>query len=273
MRTAEALGTVPRQDLYSFLYEHNLPAFFLTHAETNYGFGWRRIMVDLRDTRFFYPGDFASYSANITGEYLNDSDAVVLGEALLQALAALATTLDQGERVKNSLQLDGFQVDPNGPRLIALEGPISEAAEEDALNVLLRESGLPNTVTIRRHVADAQSLFVDTKHHPSLNESRNILQALVDEISAMTHQRGEHLIGLPGGTANRIKYLAEVGFFTADENSAFLSAWGALSAGSHPGVPDREEARIGLVLALEFGQLLLWKYRDWAKNAHRKFSK
>jgi hypothetical protein len=51
-----------------------------------------------------------------------------------------------------------------------------------------------------------------------------------------------------------------VGFFTADEKSSLLSGWGSLSAGSHPGVPEREQARIGLVVALEFGQLLMWKF-------------
>jgi hypothetical protein len=63
-------------------------------------------------------------------------------------------------------------------------------------------------------------------------------------------------VKLPGGTGNRIEFLTKVGFFTSDEQTAFNSAWGSLSAGSHAGVPEREQARIGLVLALEFGQLI-----------------
>jgi len=74
-----------------------------------------------------------------------------------------------------------------------------------------------------------------------------------------------------GGTTNRIEYLRNVGFFTPDEQAALNSAWGSLSAGAHPGVPEREQARIGLTLALEFGQLLLMKFTNWKANAYLCF--
>ena len=110
------------------------------------------------------------------------------------------------------------------------------------------------------------------KYHPSLNESRNVLQCLVDNISSDTEKSGDHSTKLPGGTANRIGYLREVGFLTLDEEAALKSAWGPLSAGSHPGVPERDEARLGLILALEFGQLLLLKFGNWKKGGFKKFS-
>jgi hypothetical protein len=72
--------------------------------------------------------------------------------------------------------------------------------------------------------------------------------------------------------ANRLQYLQDVGFFTSDEKTAFGAAWGFLSAGSHPGIPSRDEARIGLILSLEFGQLLLLKFANWAANGFRGFS-
>lgn len=115
-------------------------------------------------------------------------------------------------------------------------------------------------------------LFEVGKVHPSLGESRNIIQALIDGISTETAAHGKHSAKLPGGTSNRIGYLKDVGFLTPDEQAAFNSAWGTLSAGSHPGVPEREQARIGLVLALEFGQLLLMKFTNWKANAYRGFS-
>jgi hypothetical protein len=68
-----------------------------------------------------------------------------------------------------------------------------------------------------------------------------------------------------------MEYLRKFGFFTFDEENSFRSAWGALSAGSHPGVPARDEARIGLVPALELGQLLLLKFEKWKANACRSF--
>lgn len=259
--------------LYNFLYEHDFPDWFVTHARTHYDFNWQRILVDLRNTRFFFPGDFADSSHNITGDYLGEREAVAAAEVLILKLAGLTATLQRAEALRNALQLDGYAVDAASNRLIPLEGPVSAHEEEDALNSLVESSALPNAATIRKHMSDAHSLFVDGKHHPSLGESRNILQALIDGISVVTDRKGGHPVGLPAGTANRIDYLGEVEFLTSDENSAFRSAWGALSAGSHPGVPEREEARIGLVLALEFGQLLLIKWQNWSANGYRTFSK
>ncbi|MGH9437508.1 MAG: hypothetical protein ACRD22_06320 [Terriglobia bacterium] len=123
-------------------------------------------------------------------------------------------------------------------------------------------------------MADARNEYIAGNNHPSLNESRSFIQALIDDIAVETERPGGHKPGIPSGTANRIAYLRQVGFFTSDEEkSAFGSAWGMLCAGSHPGVPAKHMARIGLVLALEFGQLLSLKFQDWKKNHCRGFSK
>ncbi len=257
--------------MYQYLYEHDFPDWFVTHARSHYDFNWQEILVDLRNTRFFYPG-YCDHMSNITGKFLDEQQAAELSDFLIERLAALATTLSQGQGLVNSLQLDGYQVDTQRLCLVPLEGPVSAQAEEDALDTLLRISGIRNSGTVRKHISDANSLFVQGKHHPSLNESRNILQALIDDISIETDRQGAHSLKLPGGTANRIRYLSDVGFLTTDEKAAFESAWGALSGGSHPGVSERDEARIGLILALEFGQLLLLKFVNWSKNHYKKFA-
>jgi hypothetical protein len=66
--------------------------------------------------------------------------------------------------------------------------------------------------------------------------------------------------------------LKTTSFLSDDEEAAFKSGWGALSAGSHPGVPEREQARITLILALEFAQLLLIKFTNWRANAYCRFA-
>lgn len=157
-------------------------------------------------------------------------------------------------------------------KLVSLEGPVSAQAEEDRLTSIVKNSGLPKSTIILRHIEDAHSLYAEGKDHPSLNESRNLIQSLIDGISTETNTHGKHSIGLPGSMKDRIEYLTKVGFFNADEEASFKSGWGSLSAGSHPGVPERELARIGLVLALEFGQLLLMKFTNWKANAYRRFS-
>ena len=267
----EVLETATARDgAARVLYENDFPDWFVKHAEQSYTFDWECILRDVRSTSFFFPG-YCDSRSNITGGYLNGSDARNLGEALIRRLAALATTLQGSASLVNSLQLEGLQANSRTLELLQLEGPVSAQVEEDGLRALVRRAGLPNSATIFAHATDAHDLFEDRRYHPSLNESRNLLQSLVDDISTETDSRGGHATALPGGTANRIRYLGDVGFLTPDEQDAFRSAWWALSAGSHPGVPEQDEARIGLILALEFGQLLLLKYENWRNHGHRTF--
>ncbi len=273
VRVMEVLeGHGGKVNMSRFLYEHEFEDWFVIHAESYYYFDWQRILMALRNTQFFYPSTTYFSSNSILGKPLSRSDAEVLGECLIQRLAALATTFQNGETVARSLEIDGFQVNQEKLSLVPLEGPVSEQEEEDRFAALVRASGLPRAETILKHARDAQTLYIDRKDHPALNESRNFLQALIDDISIETDRHGGHGLGLPGATANRIGYLRQVGFLTADEETAFCSAWGTLSAGSHPGVPAREEARIGLILALEFGQLLLLKFANWRANRYTRLS-
>lgn len=266
-----AAAQLSDEKMSRLLYEHDFPDWFVTQARSFFYFNWDDIVIQLRSGRFFFASRGYSSSGNITGEYLSDRQAQDCGELLIERLAALATTLATGDAVTNSLQLDGFAVDVPHLRLVPLEGPVSAQEEEDALTTMVKQAGIGNSQTLLKHIADANGLYVDGRYHPSLNESRSLLQSLIDEISGDTHNSGAHHVGFPGGTANRIDYLEKVGFLTADEVSAVKSAWGALSAGSHPGVPPREEARIGLILTLEFGQILLLKYENWKSNAYRRF--
>jgi hypothetical protein len=254
------------------LYANNFRDWFVRHAGEFYRWNWTRILIDMRNGRFFQNPYSYGASSSITGEYLSETSAKGLGEFLIQRLAAFATALPSGEPVLRSLQLDGFDVDRANLKLVPLEGPVNAQQEEDRLNRLVKDSGLPNSTVVLAHIHDAHSLYVEGRYHPSLGESRNIIQSLIDEISTETEAHGGHTTNLPGGTGNRIRYLREVAFFTPDDEAAYGAGWGTLSAGSHPGVPEREQARIGLVLALEFGQLLLIKFTNWKANAYRGFS-
>jgi hypothetical protein len=269
VRVMDALDTVPYKNRFRFLYGNGLPDWFVTRARVNYQFNWDQIIISLRNTRFFFP---SNSHFGILGQYQSVEDAQLRGEAVIRKLAAIAASLPNQDSLENSLQLDGYAIDKEQLLLVPLEGPVNAQAEEDALTALLRTSGLPNAATVEQHIKDANELFVQGRPHASLNESRNMLQALIDGISTETHQNRVHSRGFPRDTAGRILYLKDVAFFTTDEHDAFKSAWHALSAGSHPGVPAREEARIGLVLALEFSQLLLLKCANWSKNGYKTFS-
>ena len=257
------------------LYERDFPGWFIAQAEQRHGWNWPTILLDLRAGTFFYVRTGIGFvDSIITGHEhtLSEDQASLLGEGFIRKLAAFATTLPESESLLRSLQLDGFEVNKEKLKLVPLEGPVSAAEEEDRLTRLVKTSGMPKSAIILKHIADAQSLYSQGNDHPSLNESRSLIQALIDGISTETAAHGKHSTKLPGGTSLRIEFLTKVGFFTLDEKAAFNSAWGSLSAGSHPGVPEREQARFGLILALEFGQLLILKFANWKTNAYRRFS-
>jgi hypothetical protein len=272
MRALRQYGLERAPNYTELLYERDFPDFFIDHAKRwEYQWDWTRILMDLRNGSFLYYQNTYNRTS-ITGKPLAQSDARALGEWLIHRLAAFATILPTGEAVMRSLQLDGFDVDKDNLALVPLEGPVSAQEEEDRLSALIKDSGIPNAGTVLTHVSDAHSLYIGEKYHSSLNESRSFIQGLIDEISVETDKHGTHSTGLPGGTANRMDYLLRVGFLTQDEKTALQSAWGSLSAGSHPGVPEREQARIGMVLGLEFGQLLMMKFGNWKSNSYRTFS-
>lgn len=64
------------------------------------------------------------------------------------------------------------------------------------------------------------------------------------------------------GTKNKVDFLGKENILSTDEQAAFLSAWGFLSSGNHPGMSSEEEGRIGTILCLEFIQILLIKCRS-----------
>ncbi len=256
------------------LYANDFPDWFVIHARNQYSFDWREILPVVRNTKFFFPHTyFGGPGTSITGKpYLSKEDAAQTGERLLQRLAALASTLPEGEEVQRSLELDGFQVDQKNLRLMQLDSVTSQKEEEERVVTLVNQSCLPGSAVILRHLRDARDHFVQQKDHSSIGEARNFVQALLDGIGDETNAHGGHSIGYPAGMSNRLIYLEQVGFFTSDEKTAVGAAWGFLSAGNHPGIPNRDEARIALILSLEFGVMLLLKFSNWKSNAYRSFS-
>jgi|ERR1700733_801537 len=270
-------------DVAEKLYENDFPDWFIAQANRRHSWRWVSILVDLKRGTFFFDRDAMGRTGCIVGPgvaVFGEAEALSLGEFYVQKLAAFAVAFSPRSReatllaksLAHLLQLDGFDVDKAKLKLVPLEGPVSAQEEEDRLTTIVKNSGLPQSPVILKHIEDAYSLCAEGKDRPSLNESRSLIQALIDGISTETNTHGKHSTKLPGGTGNRIKYLKDVGFFTPDEETAYGAGWGTLSAGSHPGVPTGELARIGLILALEFGQLLLIKFANWKANAYRTFS-
>jgi len=164
------------------LYEHEFPDWFIGQATQRYDWTWPSLLIDLRRGTFFFVRDGIGGTVSIVPGHPHPAqgDAAAWGESLIQRLAAFAATLPGSEELVRSLQLDGFDVDKANWKLVSLEGPVSAQKEEDRLSKLVNNSGLPNGKIILKHIEDAFSLYAEGKDHPSLNESRNLIQALVD---------------------------------------------------------------------------------------------
>lgn len=252
------------------LYEHDFPNCVIERAE-EYNFNFQRILRHLHDGQFLFPT--GPNGPAISGEMASSEDDVVAwGNGMLGKLAAILVCSLNPSELRASLERDGYGVDCAKVDLIPLEGPVKIQEQDDVFRHLIQSVKFPHHNEILKHLTDATDLFSEVgKEHPGMNEARNFLQLLIDDISEETERVGGHSAGLPGGTKNRLEYLQKTGFFSGDELAAFGSAWGALSAGSHPGVPPRDEARIGLILAIEFGQLLVLKFKTWSGNKCQRF--
>ncbi len=188
---------------------------------------------------------------------------VTVGHALchqmLRRLTVLAFVESKSqstkERIRLSLQLDGFDV--SNQELKPIDGPVSVEEEKSRLLDNLRASKLGSQKVISTHIADAERLFNEGKHHAAIGEARSALQAVIDETAVLLESKIPRRSG--GGTKHKIEFLEREHILSADEQQAFLSAWGFLSSGNHPGLSSEEEGRIGTILCLEFIQILLIK--------------
>jgi hypothetical protein len=258
--------------LAEFLYEHDFKDWFVNRARELL-FDWFKVVRYLRSGEFFFRSNRWDAGTIIDRYAMHPTEAISRGEQLLRRLAALAVTFPDGDQVIRSLELDGFRANQAKLELVPLDSIVSEQAEEDRLASLVNATTISNSTVILKHLHDADDLFVQGKDHSSISESRSFLQALIDGVSGETNALGGHAsIGYPSGTANRLKYLEDVGFFTSDEKTAFGSAWGFLSGGAHPGIPSHDSAHIGLILALEFGLFVLLKFGNWKANGYKRFN-
>jgi hypothetical protein len=253
------------------LFEHGLPEPLLTHADQHYHFNWDRIIRALESGEFFT----TQYGPVVPETELPPQKYEEAGQVFLAKMAAIVVVGDFGptgpvkgglkiESLVRSLEHDGLAVDMKSVKLVPIEGPVTLEEEQNRLEEMIDMSGLPGSAVAKKHLQDAAENYLDgTKDHSSLGESRALLQCLVDDSAEQIANTGRSQVGLPGGTANRLDYLERNNFLAPDEKAAFGAAWGFLSAGAHPGMTPREQARMGMVLSMEFSQMLIQKWLHW----------
>jgi hypothetical protein len=185
--------------------------------------------------------------------------ASVLCNAMLLRLTIIAHDESKSraaqENLRLSLQLDGYEV--AGGKVTSIDGPVSVEEEKSRLLRDLKASRLARQDVISNHITDAETLFTEGKHHPAIGEGRSGFQAVIEDVVALLEAKTGNRSG--SGIKNQIDFMARQSFLSLDEQSAFLSAWGFLCSGNHPGLSSEDEGRIGIILCLEFIQILLAK--------------
>jgi len=66
-------------------------------------------------------------------------------------------------------------------------------------------------------------------------------------------------------------YMKKSGFLDMEEEQAYRSGYGFLSAGGHPGIGERDDAYLSQILALTFGHALLLKLQSWDCGGYEHF--
>ena len=170
------------------------------------------------------------------------------------------------EELERILGLDGWEIRED--RFVLRENVlVNLEIEEDALLVLLRASGLPNSQTVENHLnRSAQEYGRDNNN--SMTNSRQALEQILRDIADTTANARQDVRPANEGIRD---YLEEVGFLTREEKRGISGVYGFLSGAAHPGVVDEEAARLGRNFALGACHYALQKFAQWSRAGFRGF--
>jgi hypothetical protein len=249
--TPEDADTYPlsRDFWQQTLFRWGFPEWLIDEG-THQSFNWTAVI------RNIYKGRFMKRTGSIFEIPL------IIQESTLKKLTAMAVTesedTEEVRQLRRSLQLDGFDVSDG--ETIRTEGPISITEEKSRLLTNLAASSFPRKDVIAKHLSDAEELFSEGKMHPAMGQARSAFEAGIEDAVSLVEINAKRKAG--SGLKNQIQFLTKEGVISVDEEPAFLSAWGFLSAGAHPGLPPDEAGRVGLILCLELTQVLIIKAKN-----------
>jgi hypothetical protein len=225
------------------LFEEGLPGWFRKVAPS-YNYNWSIILPLL------FEGILKDVDDASVGDVLCH---VALRRLVVMVLAE--KDIPDVEAVRMSVQADGFT--SARKELVPIDGPVSAEQEKSRLLADLKISKLGNKEVIAVHVKDAVKHFANGKHHSAIGEARTALESAINETVVLLELMHNKKSG--SGTGNKIPFMEETQFLSSDERKAFLAAWGFLCSGNHPGISTEEQGRIGVILSLEFLQMLIIK--------------
>lgn len=244
---------------------------FLDKCRWNYYWNFRSLLPALVD------GSFFADSAIQRNRYISH------GQDYLRVFATalsgmywhsrdLSSYRDQHEALRSALASDGWRFD--GVNLVEIrKATIDEPKEISLVEKLIHNSEHDRTDVLLHHFENGQRLYEDGKYHPCVGEWRSFLEELMRGIWRLTRSKRSEF----GTFAERpsisdlFNFLKRAGFFDADEEQAYRSSYGFLSAGGHPGIGEKDDAYLSQILALTFGHALLLKLQSWHSGHYKNF--
>jgi hypothetical protein len=270
-RAFTALG--PPLEVHKFrdlLFGMGMSREILDRCDHSYHWHFGSLLPALNDGSFFY------------GAWqISKTVAVNNGQTVLHGLAtALCGILEQHPELRDSeaeylahvLRKDGFHF--LGGRLIETsQDVVSEAEEISAVQSLIKLSVHDKKEILLHHFSSGPQLFNSGHYHASVNEWRSFLEETLRGIWRLTRERRSEFTthAATPGAKDLFKFLRQAAFFNDDEQLAFSSTWAFLCSGGHPGIPDRADAHLSMVLALTFGQAALLKLQTWSEGGFVSF--
>ncbi len=253
--------------LPNVLYAMGFNMRFLGHCENSYYWRFDTLFPALKDGSF--------YEDLPSGSPINDGHTMLLNFA-----TNLCGIIEQNPSLKDrdtqyfyeSLLDDGFQL--VGRRLIeTTQDIIPEPQEISAVESLIRISVHDGRDLLLQHFLEAHQLYSSGNYHPSIGEWRSFLEETLRGVWRLTRARRPEYATFSDipSMKDLLDFLRRSGFFASDEHPAFSSTWGFLCAGGHPGISEKDDAHLSMILALTFGHAALLKLERWAEGGFIRF--
>ena len=173
------------------------------------------------------------------------------------------------EQLKASLEMDGYVYQEG--HLYPTESAIIDTIEErTALERLVDSVAIKEKAVIKHHIQESEKAYAEQRWGHSISDARNFLESILREIAAA------HFLKTKGSpipepiykwAAKVREYLLTESMIDKSEQDALWKIYGLLSnTGSHPNIPEKDQARLMRHLSLTFSQYILLQWEGYLKN-------
>ena len=256
--------TVHRRELYDFLYLHDFDGWFCNLMNE---------MHSSRELRLAIMKLHTGEAIYVPTKHWTDSQRLTKSRQLLEALlVALVKSQADNSQVFHpsgfialnvAVELDGYSI--SGGRLLRAESEANEIAEERGeLSTLYAKLQLGSPDVVLHHLRLSEEEYLGSRWGGCIVNSRQYLeQILADVAEAWSKRPGSQPAPDTTKPVKVREYLRAQQLWDQSEFEAFSRFYGLLSGtGAHPGMPEKDQARIFRRLSLAMSQFALLRYES-----------